>query len=48
MTLIEDHRKKKGDDDEDEADDDKQALELGGANPLAKEESVEEDDTGGD
>jgi len=50
MTLTEDHRKNiggSGDDNEDK-DDDKKALELNGQNPLAEEESIEEDDNGGD
>lgn len=50
MTRTEDYRKKKDGDDADfePSDDDKTALGLGGKNPLAEEEKIEEDDTGDD
>ncbi|HEV3245313.1 MAG TPA: hypothetical protein VG102_03070 [Candidatus Paceibacterota bacterium] len=50
MTRTEDYREKKDGDDADlEPDgDDKRALDLEGKNPLAEEESIKEDDSGGD
>jgi len=51
MTLMEDNRKKKDWDDAEllsEPGEDKEALEMDGKNPLAEEESVEEDDSGSD
>lgn len=51
MSRMEDYREKKDGDDADfepEEKNDKAALELGGENPLAEEESIQEDDTGGD
>ena len=52
MTMIEDYRKKKDPDDEEEngeeTPNDEVALEMKDKNPLAEEESVEEDDSAGD
>ncbi len=52
MHLTEDNRTKKGDDEDEkdpaQTDNDAAALGMDGANPLAAEESIEEDDAGGD
>jgi hypothetical protein len=50
MTMLGDNRKKKDGDETDLEPDqkDEEALEMRGKNPLAEEESIEEDDTAGD
>ena len=51
MTLIEDFRDKKDGEEEETTEEvtkDAAALEMKGVNPLAEEESVEEDDSAGD